>query len=113
MKINLSDGNAYESYETLEEAIKQAATWYDYMTSDDETEWYGKDLPAMRTTGIASVDDLNEAITEWEAELADGEGKSDFYGHGSYHVSAADQAGYCLVASEDLENDESETDEQS
>lgn len=111
MKINLSDGNAYESYETLEEAIEQAATWYDYMTSDDETEWYGKDLPAMRTTGIASVDDLNEAITEWETELADGEGNSDFYGHGSYHVSAADQAGYRLVASEDLD-DGDEADEQ-
>lgn len=108
MKINLSDGNAYESYETLDEAIMQAATWYDYMIEDDETEWYGKDLPAMRTTGITSVDDLNEAITEWEAELADGEGKSDFWGHGSYHVITADQAWYCLVASEDDEDDESD-----
>ena len=113
MKINLSDGNAYESYKTLKEAIKQASTWYDYMLSDDETEWYGKELPPMRTAGITSVDDLNEAISEWEAELADGEGKSDFWGHGSYHVSAADQAGYCLVASEELEYDEDKTEEQS
>jgi len=109
MKISLSDGQANETYETLGEAVNQAATWYDCMSSDRETEWYGKKIPAMRTTGISNVDELNEAITKWEAELADGEGKSDFWGHGSYHVTAADQAGYCLVASEDSEDDEDET----
>ncbi len=113
MKISLSDGQANETYETLGEAVNQAATWYDCMSSDRETEWYGKKIPAMRTTGIKSVDDLNEAITEWEAKLADGEGFSDFRGLGSYYVAAADQAGYCLVASEELEDDEDETEEQS
>lgn len=106
MKIALSDGNAYETYESLEEAIKNAATWYDYMTADPDTEYYGKDLPEMDVKNIESVDDLNDAITRWEAELAEGEGKSDFYGHGSYHVSAADQAGYSLVATELEEEDE-------
>lgn len=109
MKINLSDGDASETYETIEEAIKSASSWYDYMQDDEDTEWYDKAMPAMRTTGISNVDELNEAITKWEAELADGEGKSDFWGHGSYHVTAADQAGYCLVASEDSEDDEDET----
>ena len=99
MKISLSDGNASETYASLEQAVKAATTWYDYL---------GKVPKKMQMKNINSVDDLNNAITRWEALLAEGEGKSNFYGHGGYMVSAATRAGYRLVAKEEEEEEEEE-----
>ena len=87
-KIELFDGNkGSQLFDSLEEAIEAAAKWYDYIIENEIVPLSGQNFPRMRTKGITDVNGLNEAISDWERELARELG-----------VWSADQAGFYLAA---------------
>lgn len=96
----LTDSNATETYESLDDAKSAAEDWYQYMLEQREGEpsqelrdaIYGADFD-----GCEDVIDLNNAISDLEAKIAAACGAKDFSGHGTYHVRAADQIGLALV----------------
>ena len=50
----------------------------------------------------SSIENLNTSIREWEQRIAQAMGKKDFAGHGTYLVSAADEAGLNLTVTREL-----------
>jgi hypothetical protein len=50
IKIELSDGNESVAYNSVEEAIKAAAEWYDYLTAGGGA-LIGEDFPRLHTEG--------------------------------------------------------------
>jgi hypothetical protein len=48
IKIELSDGNESVACNSLEEAIKAAAQWYDYLVADGSA-LIGEDYPRLHT----------------------------------------------------------------
>lgn len=101
----LSDGLATEAYDTLAEACSAAEGWYGYMLdqADDISEAQREAIYGADFAGCADVSALNLAIGEWEGRIAEAAGHKNFYGHGRYHVSAADQMGLRLECSEIVE----------
>jgi hypothetical protein len=99
IKIELSDARAAETYASLTEAIQAAAEWYDYLAVDGGS-LIGEDFPRLDTEGITDVNKLNQAISDWEEQLAKEMGFSSFTHHDGYYVRAADEAGFRLVACE-------------
>lgn len=90
-EYRITDGNAHESADSLDEAESMVEDWYDYLVSDEKiNEVPTPDLDA------SSVDALNDSIRSWEQAIAQAMGKKDFAGHGSYLVTAADAAGLNL-----------------
>lgn len=90
-EYRITDGNAQESADSLDEAESIVEDWYDYLVSDEEiNEVPTPDLDA------SSVDALNDSIRTWEQAIAQAMGKKDFAGHGNYLVTAADEAGLDL-----------------
>lgn len=93
----LSDGNANQTAETLADAVRIAADWYDFLLDGD----YELDtVPSMDKDGITDIHSLNRAIGRWENAIAEACGKKAFHGHGNYSVSAASEMGLNLVARE-------------
>ena len=89
IEIELFDGNnESQLFNSLEEAIEAADKWYLYVT-ENEVPQTGKHFPRLDTEGISDVKGLNEAISEWERQLARELG-----------VYSADQAGFHLAARE-------------
>ena len=74
VKIELSGGNEFVAYNSLEEAIEAAAEWYDYLAADGGA-LIGEDFPRLHTDGIIDVNELNQGISDWEEQLA--KGRSD------------------------------------
>jgi hypothetical protein len=88
-KIELFDGNnESQLVNSLEEAIEAADKWYLYIT-ENEVPLTAKHFPRLDTQGVSDVKGLNEAISEWERQLARELG-----------VYSADQAGFHLAARE-------------
>jgi len=48
VKIELSGGNEFVAYNSLEEAIKAAAEWYDYLAADGRVDRRGLSSLAYR-----------------------------------------------------------------
>lgn len=88
---SITDGNAKEDADTLDEAENLCEDWYDYLRSDGKID----EVPAP-SLDASSVDSLNTSIRSWEQEIAAKMGGKDFAGHGNYHVTAADQMGLNL-----------------
>ncbi len=99
VKIELSGGNEFVAYNSLEEAIEAAAEWYDYLAADGGA-LIGEDFPRLHTDGIIDVNELNQAISYWEEQLAKEIGFSPFVTQGGSYIRAADEAGFHLVARE-------------
>jgi hypothetical protein len=99
VKIELSGGSEFVAYNSLEEAIKAAAEWYDYLAADGGA-LIGEDFPRLHTDGIIDVNELNQAISYWEEQLAKEIGFSPFVTQGGSYIRAADEAGFHLVARE-------------
>ena len=90
-EYRITDGNAHESTDSLDEAESIIEDWYDYLVSDEKiNEVPTPDLDAT------SVEALNDSIRTWEQAIAQAMGKKDFAGHGNYLVTAADEAGLNL-----------------
>jgi hypothetical protein len=99
IKIELSDGKESIAYGSLEEAIKAAAEWYDYLAADGGS-LIGPDFPRLDTEGIIDINGLNKAIRNWEEQLAVAIGFSSFNDHDGCYFRAADEAGFRLAARE-------------
>ena len=99
IKIELSDGRATEIYDSLTESIEATAAWYDYLAADGGS-LIGNYFPRLNAEGITDVNALNQAISDWEEQLAEEIGFSSFTGHSGCYVRAADEAGLRLVARE-------------
>src|SRR3981081_2552150 len=99
VKIELSGGNEVVDYNSLEEAIKAAAEWYDYLAADGSA-LIGEDFPRLHTDGIPDVNELNQTISYWEEQLAKEIGFSPFVTQGGSYIRAADEVGFHLVARE-------------
>jgi hypothetical protein len=99
IKIELSDGNEFVAYNSLEEAIRGAAEWYDYLAADGGA-LIGEDFPRLNPEGITDFNELNQAISHWEEQLAKEIGFSPFVTQGGSYIRAADEAGFHLVARE-------------
>jgi hypothetical protein len=99
MKIELLDGNVFDIYDSLAEATKAASGWYDYLAEDDGP-LSERDLPDLNAEGITDVNGLNQAISDWEEQLAKEMGFRSFTGRGASYVQAADEAGLRMVARE-------------
>jgi hypothetical protein len=52
IKIELSDGSESVAYNSLEEAIKAAAEWYDHLAADAGA-LIGEDFPRLHTEIVA------------------------------------------------------------
>ena len=96
MKIQLSDGNATEMYDTIAEAASAASEWYDYMADDQDSPMDYAKLKECRTPAEVlpepqDAEGLNRWIAAYEDAIAAALGKSDFAGHGNYFVAARDE----------------------
>jgi preprotein translocase subunit SecA len=100
ISYKMSDGNATEYHDTLTEAASSAEDWYQHMLdADDVSEDLRSVIYGADFDGVESVEDLNSMIGCLEEKIAAALGKTSFSGHGTYHVSAADQAGLRLSCS--------------
>jgi hypothetical protein len=99
IKIELSDGKESVVYGSLEEAVKAAAEWYDYLAADGGS-LIGPDFPRLDTEGLIDVNGLNKAIRNWEEQLAVEIGFSSFNDHNGCYFRAVDEAGFRLSARE-------------
>ena len=90
MKYVISDGNHTEETGDWETLIGYAESWYEYLDLPDA------DYSAIPT---GDIDALNAAITATEDAMAEADGYTDTWGHGSYHVPARCEAGYQLTVS--------------
>ena len=95
MKYKITDGNAIESADTLEQAANICEEWYDHMTADA--------MPTVPAPNLVetSLDDLNDSIRDWQNRIAEAKGEKAWYGHGNYHVSAGDSMGLNLRVREE------------
>lgn len=90
-EYRITDGNARESADSLDEAESMIEDWYEYLVSDGKI----KEVPTP-DLDASSVDALNDSIRTWEQAIAEAMGKKDFAGHGNHLVTAADEAGLNL-----------------
>jgi hypothetical protein len=90
-EYRITDGNAHESADSLDEAKNMVEDWYDYLVSDEKIN----EVPTL-DLNASSVDALNDSIRTWEQAIAQAMGKKDFAGHDNYLVTAADEAGLNL-----------------
>lgn len=90
-EYRITDGNASETADTLDEAESMVEDWYDYLVSDEKSN----EVPTPELDAT-SVEALNDSIRTWEQAIAQAMGKKDFAGHGNYLVTAADEAGLNL-----------------
>lgn len=84
----VSDNNARETADTIQQALSIVEEWYDWLDGAPE-------FPSDEE--ITTLDQLCDAINQWHDRIAEFQGHSDFAGHGNYSVSAADQAGLSLT----------------
>jgi hypothetical protein len=90
----IADGNASETADTFAELLGIARGWYDYMD-------YIPRFP--ENVNPENIDQLQDAINDWQNGIANAEGYDDFHGLGNYSVSAADRMGLNLtVKTEDV-----------
>jgi len=102
MTYTLNDGNTYNTYNTLADACSAAEDWYDYMLENDNvSDELREAIQGADFGGCETVAGLNAAIGEWEQRIATAAGHKDFYGHGTYSVSAALEMGLDLVCREE------------
>ena len=95
-RLRITDGNAIERADDLAEAESIVEDWYDFLTDEKLDEVPAANLDA------SSIENLNTSIREWEQRIAQAMGKKDFAGHGTYLVSAADEAGLNLTVTREL-----------
>ncbi len=90
----IADGNASETANTFAELLGIARGWYDYMD-------YIPRFP--QNVNPENIDELQDAINDWQDKIANANGHEDFHGLGNYSVSAADRMGLNLtVKTEDV-----------
>jgi hypothetical protein len=90
----IADGNASETADTFAELLGIARGWYDYMD-------YIPRFP--QNVNPENIDELQDAINDWQDKIANANGHKDFHGLGNYSVSAADRMGLNLtVKTEDV-----------
>ena len=96
-RYNISDGNAYETCSTMDEAIEIVSGWYDHMRYDDPY-FAGVDVPDFRGIldsecggGEPTVYGLQCAINEWIRQIVDS--KPEVFPHGEYglHLAVSDR----------------------
>lgn len=92
----VTDGNAYESADSLTAAAELVAEWYDHMTEDYEIPAFNSDAEEIK-----DIDHLHRLIRTWENAIAEANGHKAFHGHGNYSVSAASEMGLQLRVRED------------
>jgi len=98
----ISDGNAIEYANTLEEAAEIAQSWYEYLEDDpDPDNAFFVPIPDLDDSNLEA---LNDSISEWEDQISKEAGYTIFQGHGNYAVSPASQMGLNLTVS--IEADE-------
>jgi hypothetical protein len=101
-EYTVSDGNATEKYDDWDDTVSAVESWYDYMDDDDHYKFEGGRPPFNpRRLEPGDVDSLNEAIREWENEIAESLDYESFHGHGNYSVSPASAMGLNLTVAVD------------
>lgn len=108
----VSDGNASETAEGLDDAISIVEDWYDYMIDDCEQDddrpricaavyWFAEG-DGGSCNDIADMDALNARINEWEERIAIACGHEAWHGHGTYSVAARCEMGLNLTVTEEV-----------
>lgn len=103
----VGDSGSSETVETFDEAITLISEWYEdcdqWATGEGDEESHSaiRDaIDAICQPEGGGIDELRQYAESIRMAVAEAMGNEAFHGHGSYSVSAADQAGYTLEVSE-------------
>lgn len=98
-RYRITDGNATEEANDLQDAAEIAADWYDWLFDEHEI------APIPANLYASTLDGLNASIARWQDRIAEALGHAAWHGHGTYSASAASQAGLHLVVKEMEKNE--------